>query len=127
MGSSTSNLSRSSSGRESRCTAAATYWITGGLGALGCETARWLVQRGAKYLVLTGRRPPNTSAVNCIRELEKLGVTVRVFQADAAARDRMQFVYDEIQHDMPPLRGVVHAAGAVHDAVLMNQHWEEAR
>ena len=25
-----------------------TYWITGGLGALGLETARWLVQRGAR-------------------------------------------------------------------------------
>ncbi len=78
---------------KSQCNAAATYWITGGLGALGCETARWLVRRGAKHLVLTGRQPPNSSAVNCIRELEKLGVTIRVFQADAGARDRMQFVY----------------------------------
>ena len=64
---------------KSRCTAAATYWITGGLGALGCETARWLVRRGAKHLVLSGRRPPNSSAANCIRELEELGVTIRCF------------------------------------------------
>ena len=110
----------------SRCTADATYWITGGLGALGCETARWLVQRGAKHLVLSGRRPPSPSAANCIRELENRGVTIRVFQADAAARDRIQFVLDQIQSDMPPLRGVVHAAGALHDAVLMNQRWEDA-
>ena len=27
---------------------------------------------------------------------------------------------------MPPLRGVVHAAGALRDAVLMNQRWEDA-
>ena len=104
----------------SRCSADATYWITGGLGALGCETARWLVRRGAKHLVLSGRRPPNVSAVNCIRELENLGVSIRVFQADANAREQMQFVYDRIQKDMPPLRGVVHAAGALHDAVLLN-------
>jgi NADPH:quinone reductase-like Zn-dependent oxidoreductase/nucleoside-diphosphate-sugar epimerase len=110
----------------SQCTAAATYWITGGLGALGCETARWLVRRGAKHLVLTGRRPPNAFAVDCIRELESLGVTIRVFQADAGARDRMQFVYDQIQNDMPPLRGVVHAAGAIRDAVLLNQRWKDA-
>ena len=90
------------------------------------ETARWLVRRGAQHLVLSGRRPPNASAVNCIREFEKLGVTIRVFQADAAARDRMQFVYDQIQKDLPPLRGVVHAAGAVRDAVLLNQRWSEA-
>jgi acyl transferase domain-containing protein/NADPH:quinone reductase-like Zn-dependent oxidoreductase len=110
----------------SQCTAAATYWITGGLGALGCETARWLVRRGAKHLVLTGRRPPNASAVDCIRELEKFGATIRVFQADASARDRMQFVYDQIKNDMPPLRGVVHAAGAIRDAVLLNQRWKDA-
>ena len=38
----------------------------------------------------------------------------------------MQFVYDQIQNDMPPLRGVVHAAGAIRDAVLINQRWEDA-
>ena len=110
---------------KSRCIDAATYWITGGLGALGCETARWLVQRGARHLVLSGRRPPGDSAKACIRELEQLGATIRVFQADAADRNRMQFVYDQIQNDMPPLRGVVHAAGALRDAVLTNQRWED--
>ena len=110
-----------------RPTEMATYWITGGLGALGLETARWLVQRGARHLVLSGRRPPGTAAEACIREFEQLGVTVRVFQADAADRDRMQFVLDEIRRSLPPLRGVVHAAGAVRDAVLMNQRWAEGR
>ena len=110
-----------------RPTEMATYWITGGLGALGLETARWLVQRGARYLVLSGRRPPGAAAEACIRELEQLGVTVRVFQADAADRDRMQFVLDEIRRSLPPLRGVVHAAGIVRDAVLINQHWAEGR
>ena len=102
------------------CRAAGTYWITGGLGALGCETARWLVRRGAKHLVLSGRRPPKASALDCIRELQQFGVTIQVFQADAGARDHMQFVYAKIQNDMPPLRGVVHSAGAIRDAVLMN-------
>ena len=32
-----------------------TYWITGGLGALGKETARWLARRGARHLVLSSR------------------------------------------------------------------------
>ena len=110
-----------------RPTETATYWITGGLGALGLETARWLVQRGARYLVLSGRRPPGTAAEACIREFELLGVTVRVFQTDTADRDGMQFIVDEIRRSLPPLRGVVHAAGAVRDAVLLNQRWSEGR
>ena len=77
--------------------------------------------------MLSGRRPPGAAAEACIREFEQLGVTVRVFQADAADRDRMQFVLDEIRRSLPPLRGVVHAAGAVRDAVLINQRWTEGR
>src|SRR5262249_44743583 len=32
-----------------------TYLVTGGLGALGLRVARWLVERGARRLVLVGR------------------------------------------------------------------------
>ena len=83
------------------------------------------MQRGARHLVLSGRRPPDERATACIQELEQLGATVGVFQADAADRNRMQFVYDQIQSDMPPLRGVIHAAGVLRDAVLMTQRWED--
>ncbi|MCY1057569.1 type I polyketide synthase [Nannocystis sp. SCPEA4] len=34
----------------------ATYLITGGLGGVGLQLARWLVDRGARHLVLLGRR-----------------------------------------------------------------------
>ena len=37
----------------------ATYLITGGLGGLGLEVARWLVDRGARALALMGRRAPD--------------------------------------------------------------------
>ena len=102
-----------------------TYWITGGLGGLGRETARWLVHRGARHLVLSGRREPDKIAKALIRELEALGANVQVFQADAADRNRMQFVRNEIRRTLPPLRGVVHAAGVVRDAALISQRWAE--
>ena len=107
--------------------AGATYWITGGLGALGLETARWLVDRGAKHLVLSGRRAPDDAAMQVLASLEGRGATVRVVQADAAERAHMQSLLDDIVRDMPPLRGVIHAAGTVRDAVLMNQHWPHAQ
>lgn len=109
-----------------RASPAATYWITGGLGGLGLETARWLVERGARHLVLSGRRPPDAAAKARIRELEELGATILVYQADVGDREGVQFVLNEIQRGSPPLRGIVHAAGAVHDAVLVNQRWAEA-
>jgi acyl transferase domain-containing protein/NADPH:quinone reductase-like Zn-dependent oxidoreductase len=107
--------------------AAATYWITGGLGALGLDTADWLIRSGARYLVLTGRGAPSAAAALRIRNFERLGAFVRVFQADAADSDRARSILREIDQTMPPLRGVVHAAGSLHDAVLTNQRWDEAR
>ena len=40
--------------------AEATYWIVGGLGRLGLETAAALIEAGAKHLVLTGRNQPDS-------------------------------------------------------------------
>ncbi len=42
----------------------AAYLVTGGLGGLGLEVARWLVDHGARHLVLIGRRglPPRASS-----------------------------------------------------------------
>jgi acyl transferase domain-containing protein len=107
--------------------AAATYWITGGLGALGLETADWLTRIGARHLVLSGRQPPGDAALQRVRDLERRGVSIRVFQADAANHDRMRFILHEIERTMPPLRGIVHAAGALRDGLLINQRWSDGR
>ena len=107
--------------------AAATYWVTGGLGALGLETADWLIRAGARHLVLSSRRPPTDAATRRIRELEQRGASIRVFQADAADRNRAQSILHEVARTMPPLRGIVHAAGSLHDAALMNQRWSDVQ
>jgi acyl transferase domain-containing protein/NAD(P)-dependent dehydrogenase (short-subunit alcohol dehydrogenase family)/acyl carrier protein len=99
------------------------YWITGGLGGLGLETARWLVSCGARHLVLSGRHAPGAHAAAVIAELRAQGIQVQTFEADAADRPRMVAVLDDIARTMPPLRGVVHAAGALDDAVLQRQTW----
>lgn len=106
---------------------AATYWITGGLGALGIATARWLVASGARTLVLTGRGAPDDAATRAIRELEAVGACVRVLAADAGDETSMRAVVDEIDRTLPPLRGVVHAAGVLDDGVLVRQHWDACR
>jgi acyl transferase domain-containing protein/aryl carrier-like protein len=103
----------------------ASYWITGGLGALGLATAEWLARSGARHLVLTGRRPPGEAARLRIRALEEGGVAVHCLAADAAEPASMARVLETIARALPPLRGVVHAAGTTHDAALLNQSWAE--
>jgi acyl transferase domain-containing protein/NADPH:quinone reductase-like Zn-dependent oxidoreductase len=103
-----------------------TYWITGGLGSLGKETARWLVGRGARHLVLTGRHADEATNRDFLAELSRSAVSVRVIEGDAGNRPRMREIYDEICRSMPPLRGIIHAAGVVRDAALINQRLYDA-
>jgi NAD(P)-dependent dehydrogenase (short-subunit alcohol dehydrogenase family)/acyl carrier protein len=105
----------------------ATYLITGGLGALGLETARWLARRGARRLVLVGRRGPNAEAQLAVRELESRGVLVRTAALDISDAASVHALLQQIRSEGFPLRGVVHSAGALHDGILVRQQWLEAR
>ncbi|HAZ48487.1 MAG TPA: short-chain dehydrogenase [Cyanobacteria bacterium UBA11369] len=88
-----------------------TYLITGGLGALGLTVAQWMVERGAKKLVLIGRRGASNRVQKTLSRMEELGAKILVAQADVANEADIRGVLDQIKISMPPLRGIVHAAG----------------
>jgi len=97
-----------------RVRADGSYLITGGLGALGLQVARWLLDRGARYLVLSGRRGVSFKAKavqEAVDQLQQAGAQVLVVSADVSCEADMVRVFDEIKATMPPLRGLVHAAG----------------
>ena len=99
---------------------AATYLITGGLGALGLVVAQWLAEQGAQRLLLVGRRAPTPTAEAVITLLRAKGVTVIVAQADVA--DWAQVAALSAQMDPAyPLRGVIHAAGQLDDGIVLQQ------
>jgi len=105
-----------------------TYWIAGGTGALGVRTARWLTGLGAKTIVLTGRRAPEADAQRVIDECRTAGAVVHVRAADAGDRQSMATVHGEIARTLPPLRGVVHAAGVTDDGLLVQltpERWRD--
>jgi len=101
----------------------ATYLVTGGLGGLGLLTASWLVERGARHLVLVGRREPDATAGAAIREMESAGASVRTVSADVADAGRMRELLRELVDGAPPLRGIVHSAGVLDDGVLTQLDW----
>ncbi|MBI3243488.1 MAG: SDR family NAD(P)-dependent oxidoreductase [Chloroflexi bacterium] len=103
--------------------AEATYLITGGLSGLGLLVAEWMVERGARHLMLMGRSGPTESARKVLDELELAGAKVIVAQADVSDRDQVEKVLAGIKQSMPPLRGVIHSAGVLDDGVLVKQAW----
>jgi acyl transferase domain-containing protein len=98
-----------------------TYLITGGLGGLGLEVARWMVERGARHLVLVGRRAPSAAAAEVLQTLERAGASVRVASVDISREDEVARLLKELEGTSPPLRGVVHAAGVLEDGALLQQ------
>jgi 8-amino-7-oxononanoate synthase len=101
-----------------------TYLVTGGMGALGLQVAHWLAEQGAKNLVLTGRSDPSAQAQLDIQRLEQKGVQVQILQADVARPADVQVMFEEMGRSLPPLRGIIHAAGLLDDGVLAGQTWE---
>ncbi|MEO7275590.1 MAG: SDR family NAD(P)-dependent oxidoreductase [Vicinamibacterales bacterium] len=98
----------------------ATYLVTGGLSGFGLAIAQWLVRQGARHLVLVGRRGAATpEAQEAVRRMTSLGVRVRVAAADVTEADAVRRLVEDIQHTMPPLRGIFHAAMVLEDAYLL--------
>ena len=94
------------------------------MGGLGLLTARWMVERGARHLLLTGRSAPSEPAREAIDAMERAGAQIVVAQADVADSPEMARVLETVAESMPQLRGVFHAAGFLDDGVLQQQTWE---
>ena len=101
----------------------ASYLITGGLGALGLELAQWLVQQGARNIVLTSRRESSATAQKIINKLTKKGAKISVLLGDIAQQQDIAKIIQEIKSSLPPLKGVIHAAGIIDDCLLQQMSW----
>lgn len=100
-----------------------TYLLTGGLGALGLQVAKWMVNQGARHLVLVGRSHPSSNASEQISLLQAAGAKIVVAQADISQESEVQKVLADIAQSLPPLRGILHLAGILDDKVLLRQNW----
>ncbi len=106
---------------------AGAYLVTGGLGALGSATARVLAQAGAGTLVLAGRHEPDARATAVIREITALGTRVETVRLDVADRVALSALFARFGADLPRLAGVVHCAGVLDDALLVDQGADRVR
>jgi malonyl CoA-acyl carrier protein transacylase len=97
-----------------------TYLITGGLGALGLQVSSFLVEHGARHLVLIGRSEPKPVVKNRLEKLEEAGAKIQIEQADVSQKEQLARVLANID-DNTPLRGIIHAAGILDDRAIINQ------
>jgi acyl transferase domain-containing protein/NADPH:quinone reductase-like Zn-dependent oxidoreductase/acyl carrier protein len=97
------------------------HLITGGLGGFGIEAARWLADRGARHLVLVGRKAPSSEeALSTLADLAARGVSVRVMSCDITDRAAVARLLDEIEAGGPKLAGLIHGAMVLQDGLIAN-------
>ncbi|CAL8109687.1 unnamed protein product [Orchesella dallaii] len=101
-----------------------TYLITGGLGGIGFEVAKWMLEKGASDIVLTGRNPPKRIVAEKIQELNKKGYNIMTKYADVGDRKQCEALIMDITQNCKTLRGVFHAAGVLRDNMYVNQNWD---
>jgi acyl transferase domain-containing protein/aryl carrier-like protein len=97
------------------------YLISGGSGRLGLETAQWLVEQGARHLILLSRQ--GIIDTTSVKQMEQAGVQVLIAKADVSNQNELNRVLEQISQTAP-LRGVIHAAGVLEDGMLIGQNWE---
>ncbi|WP_158923919.1 type I polyketide synthase, partial [Acidisphaera sp. S103] len=110
--------SRAPAARALRVTRDGTYLVTGGCGSLGLLFARFLLAHGARNLILLGRGGESPAARAALASLTAGGARVLIRRADVTDEAALRGVLAEIDRDMPPLAGVVHAAGVLEDGML---------
>lgn len=104
------------------------YLITGGLGGLGQLIAHFLIKKGAHHLILLGRHTTGDEKNKLVDSLKKAGAhTVKIHLLDVANFEELAVVFRQSFNHMTSIKGVVHAAGIINDAVLTKTNWDKFR
>ncbi|MET4559491.1 acyl transferase domain-containing protein/acyl carrier protein [Lysinibacillus parviboronicapiens] len=118
----------------------ASYLITGGFGGLGLLTARWMIKKGARHLILMGRgqfhdrtdwdkvdiNSVEGKRIIAIKELEAMGATIHIATADVCNKNEIE--KSLLQYSgagWPEIRGVIHTAGVARPQLLYQMNQQE--
>ncbi|KAG7406401.1 Asperfuranone polyketide synthase afoG [Fusarium oxysporum f. sp. rapae] len=107
----------------------ASYLLVGGLGGIGRCLASWLVNVGAKQIILMSRSAgtKEDDAV-FIRDLAETGCRIECISCDVSKGHDLERALQlcEVKR-LPPIRGVIHAAMVLQDSILEQMTIESFR
>ncbi|KAI9647281.1 hypothetical protein NHQ30_003664 [Ciborinia camelliae] len=104
----------------------ATYILIGGTGGLGRGMARWMVNKGAKHLVLVSRSGSVTGKVKeLVDDLSAVGANIVVRSCDVTDSGAVNNLIADVFTDMPEVRGVIHGAMVLRDVLFEKMTYEE--
>ncbi|KAK2603883.1 hypothetical protein QQS21_003918 [Conoideocrella luteorostrata] len=103
----------------------ATYIITGGTGGIGLSLVPWMVEQGAKNIVLLGRSGDSRPEVQrLIRHYIGTDAQIRAIPCNVGSQEQLKRAFGLIQ-DLPPVKGVIHGALFLRDALFINATYDD--
>ncbi|KAI0402025.1 putative PKS-NRPS protein [Xylaria palmicola] len=93
-----------------------TYWLVGLTGGLGLSLCNWMIDHGARYLVITSRNPKVDA--KWLANAESRGAIVKVFSNDVTNQEAVHKAHNMISESMPPMGGVIQGAMVLNDAMF---------
>ncbi|WP_434629662.1 SDR family NAD(P)-dependent oxidoreductase [Chromobacterium sp. CV08] len=100
------------------------YLITGGVGGLGYLFASWLATEFRARLILLGRRVRDDLIDTKLDALRAMGAGKVDYQCvDVGSGEQVEALVRKLDRDFGQLHGVIHSAGLVDDALVVNKSW----
>ncbi|KAI2626768.1 KR-domain-containing protein [Hypoxylon sp. NC1633] len=97
----------------------ATYMVVGGLGGVGRLLLKWMVSRGAKYLIVPSRSGiASQTAAKLVDELAQQGIIIAAPLCDVSSEESFSKMLAQYSSIFPPIRGCINAAMALHDSTF---------
>ena len=94
--------------------------VTGGFGGFGKRVALWLVEQGAKHLVLIGRSGAKTQQdEEFVSLLKEVGVQVIVEKCDVAIESQVNLLISQLIQNGLALGSIFHCAGVLDDKAII--------
>lgn len=103
------------------------YLITGGLSGIGLLCAKMLADLGARNIIVAGRRGTTPEAEALKDELLQRRVKLFTVKADVSRVEDVEYIFDAAEEAGVKIKGIIHSAGLLDDAVVMNQTPEKFR
>jgi acyl transferase domain-containing protein/acyl carrier protein len=115
------------------------YLITGGTGGIGLEMGKYLAtqKKGVNIALVNRSVMPDPSLwdeilyeeedkrtcrkIAAIRDMESLGATVRLYNADCGNRVQMKQVLEDLRQRFDKLNGIIHGAGVEGEGLLVRK------
>ncbi|KAI1090155.1 hypothetical protein F5B19DRAFT_334347 [Rostrohypoxylon terebratum] len=93
-----------------------TYWLAGLSGSLGLSLCEWMVRHGARYVVISSRKPKAEDS--WLEEMIALGAVIKICTCDLTKENEVITLYNEIRSTMPAIGGIAQGAMVLDDTAF---------